>query len=310
VAELGHQGALDTHTAIGQAWMALCWARAAALRGDLAVADQRYAEAGAAADTFPGLVRWAMGGRLVVAAQRGDSTACAPLEQSLADAPGSALLLLEPEVEAARGWSAAAQGHMSRARTRFEEAYDRATREGATTIAVGVAHDAYRATGDPAGCGAAADAVLGQAAATDSPLAVARARHLVAAAALDAPALEAAANSFATLGAALLAAEAWTTAAAAWSRAGDQRAANRATQRAGGVGASSPDAATPLLGVGQLVAPLTAREQEAIGLARRGLATKEIAVRMGVRPRTADNHLHRAYEKLGITGKADLHPPG
>jgi len=34
--------------------------------------------------------------------------------------------------------------------------------------------------------------------------------------------------------------------------------------------------------------------------------SKEIAQRLSVSRRTVDNHLHRAYAKLGITGREEL----
>ena len=41
-------------------------------------------------------------------------------------------------------------------------------------------------------------------------------------------------------------------------------------------------------------------------LAARGLATKDIAARLSLSPRTVDTHLDRIYRKLGVAGRAEL----
>jgi DNA-binding CsgD family transcriptional regulator len=51
---------------------------------------------------------------------------------------------------------------------------------------------------------------------------------------------------------------------------------------------------------------LTKREQEIATLAAGGRSTKEIAEQMFVSQRTVENHLHRAYVKLGVSDRAAL----
>ncbi|MET4685107.1 helix-turn-helix domain-containing protein [Brevundimonas faecalis] len=48
---------------------------------------------------------------------------------------------------------------------------------------------------------------------------------------------------------------------------------------------------------------LTPRELEIVRLAGERLGDKEIAQRLGLSPRTVQNHLHRAYEKLGVSDR-------
>jgi DNA-binding CsgD family transcriptional regulator len=48
---------------------------------------------------------------------------------------------------------------------------------------------------------------------------------------------------------------------------------------------------------------LTPREREILGLVAHRLGDKEIARRLGLSPRTVQNHLHRAYEKLGVSDR-------
>ena len=51
---------------------------------------------------------------------------------------------------------------------------------------------------------------------------------------------------------------------------------------------------------------LTAREREVATLAAAGLTSREIAGRLVVSVRTVDNHLQRAYRKLGVTRREEL----
>ncbi|MFE1922223.1 helix-turn-helix transcriptional regulator [Streptomyces asoensis] len=63
------------------------------------------------------------------------------------------------------------------------------------------------------------------------------------------------------------------------------------------------------------VAALTAREREIALLAAVGNASLDIARALTLSVRTVDNHLHRAYAKLGVTTRRELarslgqHPP-
>lgn len=51
------------------------------------------------------------------------------------------------------------------------------------------------------------------------------------------------------------------------------------------------------------ISGLTPRELEVVRLAGRRLGDKEIAQHLGLSPRTVQNHLHRAYEKLGVSDR-------
>ena len=65
-------------------------------------------------------------------------------------------------------------------------------------------------------------------------------------------------------------------------------------------------ARTPSLAHGTDAAVLTRREREVATLASHGLANREIAEALVVSARTVENHLQRTYEKLGVTGRAEL----
>lgn len=51
---------------------------------------------------------------------------------------------------------------------------------------------------------------------------------------------------------------------------------------------------------------LTPREEETIGLVRKGYANKEIATRLGISKNTVANHLQSIYRKLHAQGRWDL----
>jgi len=52
---------------------------------------------------------------------------------------------------------------------------------------------------------------------------------------------------------------------------------------------------------------LTAQEREISFLARDGLSNPEIGARLYISPRTVEYHLHKAFQKLGITSRKELH---
>ncbi len=52
--------------------------------------------------------------------------------------------------------------------------------------------------------------------------------------------------------------------------------------------------------------PLSRRELEVARLVAEGLTTAEVAERLIISPYTASTHLHRIYERLGISSRATL----
>ena len=51
-------------------------------------------------------------------------------------------------------------------------------------------------------------------------------------------------------------------------------------------------------------AGLSERECQVLGLVARGLATKQVARRLGISPKTCDHHIQRVYGKLGVSTRA------
>ncbi|MTD15787.1 hypothetical protein GIS00_17775 [Nakamurella sp. YIM 132087] len=94
--------------------------------------------------------------------------------------------------------------------------------------------------------------------------------------------------------------------AEAWAAAGDQRSATgwagRAAEWMAVCELGNATVPAPLL----LVEPLTSREREIADLAAGGAGSRAIAERLMLSPRTVDNHLARAYDKLGIRSRTQL----
>ncbi|WP_413760817.1 LuxR C-terminal-related transcriptional regulator [Streptomyces sp. MMBL 11-3] len=144
----------------------------------------------------------------------------------------------------------------------------------------------------------------------DSGLAELQAEHVRALADADGDALSELAERFELSGLLPLAAEASAQACRAHQAAGRHRKSRAARsvcqellQRFGGTLPvwAALDAQGP-----EQSAELTGREREVAALAASGLSNQDVADRLGVSVRTVENHLHRAYGKLGVTTRADL----
>jgi DNA-binding CsgD family transcriptional regulator len=130
--------------------------------------------------------------------------------------------------------------------------------------------------------------------------------HAVALLRRDGGALLEVAERFAAQDALLLAAEAADAAAAAHREGGREASARSAAQRAAAFLEGCEGARPPSLDDEPVVDELTVREREVAMLAAAGLTSRQIADRLVVSIRTVENHLHRAYRKLGISRREDL----
>jgi DNA-binding NarL/FixJ family response regulator len=144
------------------------------------------------------------------------------------------------------------------------------------------------------------------AAVTDSKLVAVLADHARALVAADPEGLLAASERFAGMTAWWMAAEAATEAARLFDRQHRARAATAAVRTAARC-YDRCEGRRPLAveGPGGPIR-LTRREREIATLAAAGRSSKEIAERIYLSPRTVENHLHRAYIKLGVTDRAAL----
>jgi DNA-binding CsgD family transcriptional regulator len=286
---------------VAQIFFAVNLGRVATLQGRLATARRYYAEAAglAQASRFAGPLRLALSGLALACAMLGDPAAARKALGERASQPPFGFR--GPEQELADAWAELVMRRPADAASRFRDAASRAATTGHLTIESWLLHDLLRATGQDA------SARLGEiAAACDSPLVTARARHARAARAHDAGELAAAAADFEALGAMLLAAEACAGAAEAYTRAGDRRAAAQVLRRASVLAAVCEGADTPGLVYAAAAVPLSGREREIVMLAASGLASKDIAGRLYLSVRTVNNHLQHAYAKLGVSNRAGL----
>ncbi len=133
-----------------------------------------------------------------------------------------------------------------------------------------------------------------------------RAAHVQAMVDDDALALIAASRRFAAMPSPMFAAEAASQAADAARRAGDQRAGNRYASEAMALRNQLDAAAVTSLSVDTGPVPLTRREREIALLAVQGLASKVIGQRLYISARTAETHLAKVYDKLGIRSRSEL----
>jgi DNA-binding CsgD family transcriptional regulator len=117
---------------------------------------------------------------------------------------------------------------------------------------------------------------------------------------------EQATTAFEDIGALLFAAESASLERRLATEAGLTRRAAAAAVRADALLASCEGARTPGLSAPESTAALSGREREVAMLAAQDLTSKEIAERLFVSVRTVDNHLQRAYMKLGVTGRSEL----
>ncbi|MBL7497661.1 helix-turn-helix domain-containing protein [Frankia nepalensis] len=156
------------------------------------------------------------------------------------------------------------------------------------------------------GAGGVAERLSALAAQCEGTLVAARARLAAGLAADDPDFLLAAARELAGTGADLLAAEAASAAAAALRRAGEPRAATAAALRAREHAAACEGARFPRLAGMEPAGALSERERQVAELAASGRSARQVAQVLTLSVRTVENHLQRAYRKLGVRSRAEL----
>ena len=122
----------------------------------------------------------------------------------------------------------------------------------------------------------------------------------------DVEVLERSSQSFEQLGWLLLAAEAAAEAMAICDAAGRRDRARVNAARARALADGCEGARTPAFRALDGTTGLSAREREIAILAAEGHSSRDIATRLHLSVRTVDNHLHRAYTKLGVAGRDEL----
>lgn len=290
-----------------QGWAALIRARVLTALGRpaRAVAVAREAEQIWRSANLLGLARWSATVAAQAAAEAGDGPALAALLARIeSDDPGP-FRLFDPELDRARAWARCQSGdavQQAEARTALAASARQAAASGRRSLAVLAAADVVRLGDAELGF-----AVLDDLVDSSSP-ASSRRRHGSAAALVagDGPALESIAAAWEADGALGPAAECLAWAAAVRpARAAALRP--RVVELLGDGGLASP----PIVALGRLAEStgLTAREHEVVALVAEGLSNRAIADRLVVSTRTVENHLHRAFTKLGVSSRAELIDP-
>ncbi|MGQ0805902.1 MAG: LuxR C-terminal-related transcriptional regulator [Actinomycetota bacterium] len=206
------------------------------------------------------------------------------------------------DIARAHAWVEGARGELTAAAAAAEHASAQAADAGQWALEAWARHDVVR-FGGGAGVAARLQELAGV---VDGPLVGAFAVHAHALDADDGAALDQVSVTFDDLGFDLFAAEASAAAAAAYRRATKKASAFASTRRTHELAERCEGARTPALARVDQPDDLTAREQQVADLAASGLASKEIAGRLGIKARTVDNLLGRVYTKLGVSGRQDL----
>jgi DNA-binding CsgD family transcriptional regulator/tetratricopeptide (TPR) repeat protein len=303
LADAVHDVAVASGVPILRMWATINLGRVVALTGRPATARRWFAESAALAGTtgFVTVRRLALAGVGTCAAMLGDRDGAIAAAEEVAVRDGDRNFVA-PELWLAGAWAAFASGEPARARDLLLQGAGEAAATGHRTSESWLLHDVAR-LGAPE---IVTSRLAELASECDGTLVATRARHADALARHDAALLATVVEEFAAMGANLYAAEAAVAAADDFRRAGEQRSATSAQERANALITECEDARTPGLIATEGVTPLTRREREIATLAADGLASKDIAERLFLSVRTVDNHLQRVYTKLGVTKRSEL----
>ena len=300
---LGYDGAIQVGSPHGQAWFASILGRIELHRGRAASAVRWSREAGVVwRELRHPAARWGFGALACALALAGDLDDADDAFVELDAEPPTPVQLFDPEIARGRAWLAAQRGEHSRAREILTSAADRAESDGALAIAAGAVHDLARLGEERL----AADRLAVIAAQTDGVYIQTCWAHAEALRSGDGDGLDTASEAFEVCGALLLACEAASAAATLHNQGGLRRKATASAQHAAALLAEC-EGARPIGVVAHVPGvSLTKREREVAELAARNLTSREIADQLVVSARTVENHLQRAYEKLGVRSRQEL----
>jgi len=256
-----------------------------------------------------GLLPWALALLAQAAGQAGaaeEARAAADEAAAVEEARSPGPWIHSASVLLGRAWASAAEGALQEARLLALSAAEARRQRGQLMAACIDLHDLAR-------MGGAIEAAPRLTAATeqvDGAWLRACARHAAALVGGDAQELEAVGDAFEKMGALLDAAEALSEAARAHRSTGRDSSARRCAAHARTLLSLCSGASTPALATirGLEFAELTPREREVATLASHGLSNREIAMRLVISVRTAENQLQRAYRKLGVASRSELLP--
>jgi DNA-binding CsgD family transcriptional regulator len=240
--------------------------------------------------------------RANAAALRGETQIAVASMESVDRAPGTCIALLYPWREQARAWVIASTGDVAGGVAQLQKLAARLRMDGFHGNELLVLYDLVRLGRADVAADRMGKLLDSGAGGDITPVLLRHARAAVAGSAVD---LLAVAREFAGLGFDVFAAEAAATAVSLL-RAARDPAAPAATSLLADVLGRCDTLRTPALLAAQPV--LTSRERQVAELAAAGVRSRDIADRLYLSPRTVENHLHRVYAKLGVTGRIELEP--
>jgi DNA-binding CsgD family transcriptional regulator len=302
IGEAGYQVSRQQRHPIGQILFTMTLGRGALLAGAPRTAKRWLAESDAlcAKFCFDGPRRIVLSALATANSWLGEPDLARLAAEELADLAHFGFLT--PEQERGRAWAAIAHGEPNRGCAILAAAAAQGAGAGHRNSEALVLHDLVR-------LGRAhevADRLTELARLGDTALVAAYAAHARAAAGDDPLALSEASGALASMGVMLAAAVAATSAAHAWLRRGDPRAAAAAQAKAATLLLHCEGARTPGLSMVTVSVALTRREREIATLAAAGITSSAIATELVLSVRTVNNHLQRAYTKLGVTSRNEL----
>jgi DNA-binding CsgD family transcriptional regulator len=293
----------EQHTTVPMAWISLQYAleRTEAGRPADALRWARISTELWRSSGLYGRMRWPQAVAALSLAVLGRAVE-AQQQLEMLDAIETPVHFNEASVDDARVWVLAALGRLEDARSGCLAAAELGVRMGQRTCAVTALHTLAR-LGAPEHAVGPMTELRPE---LEGRLLIAKADHVAALADGDGDRLTDVSVELEDIGSALFAAESAADAARAYRKAGRSREGTAATQRARLLAGRCEGARTPALTLTESASPLTRREREVAMLAARGMSSKTIAEQLYLSVRTVDNHLSRAYEKLGVTGRDDL----
>jgi DNA-binding CsgD family transcriptional regulator len=302
-ASLGYSLSVDRRNKDGQAWFSAVLALTQCTQGKLHEADHMFRESAMLYQELnhPGR-RWALGGIALAAGQLGDRDTAGEAIAELDSAAPTAVRLMDVHVIRGRAWASVAAGELARGRDLFNEAAALGEQWGQHASAVAALHDLMRIDANKS----IAERILAAQPLVDGSLMDARAAHARAVLSRDPADARRAAEAFEACGAMLIAAECRMLECRQAGAQGLQRQATAAEADAARLLELCGGPRTPGLSGHEAGAELSSREREVALLAAGGAQSRDIAERLFLSRRTVDNHLQRAYIKLGIKSRAEL----
>jgi DNA-binding NarL/FixJ family response regulator len=206
------------------------------------------------------------------------------------------------EFAIAHGWCLAAQGNLAGARTTLTGAVEQAAQNRDLAGEVAALHTIVRLIGEPE----SATALSHLAESAPEKFVQHLTAHAQALTSRDPSILMALSREFEIAGALLLAAECAGLAAVIYRGQSDRSSARASLQTSLRLSSSSESPTSREMRRVHEVMRLSDAENEVVRLAASGLGNHSIARQLGVSQRTIENHLQRAYSKLGIRSRKDL----